>query len=106
MRDQASLCKPQALAASISERSTLGAGRSELPLWQLLLEPLLHSYYTTPAQPRPRPIEGRLLNFILAHALNEIKQALSDWEWPSIRRRVVAGMPEWNKEELLKRQFA
>lgn len=43
---------------------------------------------------------------ILKEHEDEIKQALFDWAWPSIRRRVIYGMPEWYKEELLKAQFA
>lgn len=36
---------------------------------------------------------------------DEIKQQLFDWAWPQLRRAVTKGMPEWYKEELLKRQF-
>jgi hypothetical protein len=36
---------------------------------------------------------------------DEIKRELFDWAWPQLRRMVTKGMPEWYKEELLKRQF-
>lgn len=36
----------------------------------------------------------------------EILEALWAWAWPSIRRMTTHGLPEWYKEELLKRQFA
>jgi hypothetical protein len=36
---------------------------------------------------------------------DEIKKELFDWAWPQLRRMVIKGMPEWYKEELLKRQF-
>lgn len=34
-----------------------------------------------------------------------IKEKLFAWAWPKIRRGVCAGLPEWYKDELLKRQF-
>lgn len=37
--------------------------------------------------------------------LDFMKQKLFEWAWPQIRRGIVAGMPEWYKEELLKKQF-
>jgi hypothetical protein len=36
---------------------------------------------------------------------DEIKAALFAWAWPHIRRMTTRGMPEWYKEELLKKQF-
>jgi hypothetical protein len=33
---------------------------------------------------------------------DEIKERLWQWAWPHLRRMVVAGMPEWYKEKLLK----
>lgn len=35
----------------------------------------------------------------------EIKERLYRFAWPHIRRKVTAGLPEWYKDELLKRQF-
>lgn len=35
----------------------------------------------------------------------EIKQKLYDFAWPQVRRMVTRGLPEWYKEQLLKRQF-
>ena len=37
---------------------------------------------------------------------DEIKAKLWAWAWPHLRRRLLYGMPEWYKEELLKQQFA
>ena len=37
---------------------------------------------------------------------DEITQALWDWAWPAIKRMTTRGLPEWYKDELLKRQFA
>ena len=34
-----------------------------------------------------------------------IKQKLFDWAWPHIQRGVMAGLPEWYKEQLMKKQF-
>ena len=42
---------------------------------------------------------------ILREYQEEIQQALFIWAWPQIRRIVTAGLPEWYKEQLLKRQF-
>jgi len=36
---------------------------------------------------------------------DEIKERLYKWAWPHIRRVVTRGLPEWYKDELLKRQF-
>lgn len=44
-------------------------------------------------------------NDIEKECAEEIKERLYSWAWSHIRRRVVAGMPEWYKEELLKKQF-
>lgn len=35
-----------------------------------------------------------------------IKQKLYEWAWPHIRRKVIAGLPEWYKDQLLQQQFA
>lgn len=34
-----------------------------------------------------------------------IKQFLWDWAWPHLSRRSIAGLPEWYKDELMKKQF-
>lgn len=36
---------------------------------------------------------------------DEIKEKLYAWAWPHIRRKVVSGLPEWYKGELLNSQF-
>ena len=36
---------------------------------------------------------------------NEIMRVLWKWAWPHLERRLTAGLPEWYKELLLKRQF-
>lgn len=40
-----------------------------------------------------------------AECADEIKEALFKWAWPQIQRGVIRGLPEWYKNELLKRQF-
>lgn len=56
----------------------------------------------------PRDI-GPLLNAvppdIEKECAAEIKDALWNWAWPHIRRMATRGLPEWWKDELLKRQF-
>ena len=37
--------------------------------------------------------------------VEEIKAILWAWAWPKVRRGLTRGLPEWYKEELLKRQF-
>ncbi|MCR4307368.1 MAG: RNA ligase family protein, partial [Candidatus Berkelbacteria bacterium] len=37
--------------------------------------------------------------------VNEIKESLYRWAWPHIRRGLNRGLPEWYKEELVKKQF-
>ncbi len=37
---------------------------------------------------------------------DEIKERLYKYAWPQIRRKITHGLPEWYKDELLKRQFA
>lgn len=34
-----------------------------------------------------------------------IKTKLYEWAWPQIKRGVIAGVPEWYKDQLVKRQF-
>lgn len=34
-----------------------------------------------------------------------IKTKLYEWAWPHIKRGVIAGVPEWYKDQLVKRQF-
>lgn len=46
----------------------------------------------------PRDVEG--------DSADEIKEKLWRWAWPKVRRGIVAGLPAWYKELLLKRQFA
>lgn len=38
-------------------------------------------------------------------AADEIRERLYAWAWPHIRRMVSRGLPEWYKDQLLKRQF-
>jgi hypothetical protein len=35
----------------------------------------------------------------------ELKEKLLAWAWPRLRRAVTRGLPEWYKEQLLKKQF-
>lgn len=42
---------------------------------------------------------------VLAECEAEIRESLFKWAWPNIQRRVVAGLPEWYKQELLEGQF-
>lgn len=56
----------------------------------------------------PRDI-GALMKEVAAdiekECAEEIKEKLWRWAWPHIRRGVVAGLPGWYKDELLKKQF-
>lgn len=57
----------------------------------------------------PRDI-GALMKEVPEDVLKEceadIKEDLFKWAWPQLRRMVGRGLPEWYKEELLKRQFS
>lgn len=57
----------------------------------------------------PRDI-SKLIHEIPADVLKEceadIKDALFAWAWPHLRRGITRGVPEWYKDQLLKRQFA
>ena len=52
---------------------------------------------------------GKLIPEVIADVQKEcedaIKQRLFDWAWKDLKRKVIAGLPEWYKEELLKKQF-
>ncbi len=56
----------------------------------------------------PRDI-GPLLNAVPPDIEKEcradIEKSLWEWAWPHIRRMATRGLPEWWKDELLKRQF-
>lgn len=36
---------------------------------------------------------------------DEIAKALFDWAWPKVRRSVCRGLPDWYKDQLLRKQF-
>jgi hypothetical protein len=42
---------------------------------------------------------------VLAECKEEIKEALFNYAWPKIARRLTAGLPEWYKKELMALQF-
>jgi hypothetical protein len=42
---------------------------------------------------------------VLKECVDEIKKDLFDWAWPQLRRTMIKGLPEWYKEELLKKAF-
>lgn len=42
---------------------------------------------------------------VLKECEDEIKEALWKWAWPKIQRGMLAGLPEWWKEELARSQF-
>jgi hypothetical protein len=42
---------------------------------------------------------------VVEEEIEFMKEKLFDWAWPQIRRGIIAGLPEWYKEQLLKRQF-
>lgn len=42
---------------------------------------------------------------VLKECEDEIKASLFKYAWPHIQRKITAGLPEWYKEELLKKQF-
>jgi len=44
-------------------------------------------------------------NDILEEEADNIKNALFKWAWPHISRMVTNGLPEWYKDQLLKRSF-
>jgi hypothetical protein len=56
----------------------------------------------------PRDI-GKLIKEVPTDIKKECEQEIKDrlyaWAWPQIQRKVTAGLPEWYKDELLKRQF-
>lgn len=56
----------------------------------------------------PRDI-GALMKEVPAdierECVEEIKDRLYQYAWPHIRRKVTMGLPEWYKDELLKKQF-
>ncbi len=52
---------------------------------------------------------GLLMKEVQLDTLDEcsadIKEDLFKWAWPKVRRSLVGGLPEWYKEQLLKKQF-
>lgn len=43
---------------------------------------------------------------VLKECKEEILADVFEWLWPQLRRGLTSGLPEWYKEELLKKQFA
>lgn len=56
----------------------------------------------------PRDI-GKLMKEVPVDVEGEegeyIKEKLFDWAWPHVKRGIIGGLPEWYKEQLLKKQF-
>jgi hypothetical protein len=52
---------------------------------------------------------GRLMAEVPKDVLKECEAAIKDelfaWAWPQLRRRLTHGLPEWYKDQLLKKQF-
>jgi hypothetical protein len=52
---------------------------------------------------------GRLLKEVGSdvhkECADEIRDKLFKWAWPHVQRKITAGLPEWYKDELLKKQF-
>ena len=73
--------------------------------WQ---KALIHLKERGQIQSDPRDI-GLLMKEVPEDVLKEceadIKEELFKWAWPQLRRRLNYGLPEWYKEELLKKQF-
>lgn len=69
---------------------------------------LIHLKERGEVQHDPRDI-GALMkevpDDVAKECTDEIKEDLFKWAWPQLRRMVGRGLPEWYKEELLKRQF-
>jgi hypothetical protein len=42
---------------------------------------------------------------VLAECKDDIASALFQWAWPQLNRKIVAGLPEWYKQELASDQF-
>lgn len=42
---------------------------------------------------------------VLKECEGAIRDRLFEWAWPHIQRKIVAGLPQWWKEELVKKQF-
>lgn len=43
---------------------------------------------------------------VLKECAEEIKESIFQWVWPQFRRGIVRGLPEWYKDQLLKKQFS
>jgi hypothetical protein len=73
--------------------------------WQ---KALIHLRERNEIQNDPRDI-GALMKEVPEDVLKECEQEIKDelfkWCWPQLRRSLNRGLPEWYKEELLKRQF-
>lgn len=56
----------------------------------------------------PRDI-GKILKEVVtdigSDSMEEMKDRLFKYAWPQIKRKLTAGLPEWYKDELLKKQF-
>ena len=51
------------------------------------------------------PLMKEVNKDVLAECAGEIKEKLFDYAWKHVSRKIVAGLPEWYKQELLKAQF-
>lgn len=69
---------------------------------------VIHLRERSEIEDSPRDI-GKLMAEVPADLLKECEQEIRDklfeWAWPQLRRSVARGLPEWYKEELMKKQF-
>lgn len=83
----------------------IGAQYSSQARWQ---KAVIHLAEAGKLEHSPRDI-GYLIpevpKDIAKECTEEIKSALFEWAWPQLKRAVIRGLPEWYKEQLLKRQF-
>lgn len=83
----------------------LSASYGTAARWQ---KALIHLKERGLIQNDPRDI-GQLMKEVPEDVARECEQAIKDdlykWAWPQLRRIVGRGLPEWYKEQLLKKQF-
>lgn len=74
--------------------------------WRKSIQHLAEAGKLTDSPKDIGPLLGEVQGDILAECQDEIKERLFKWAWPHIKRKSVAGLPEWYKGHLLEMQFS
>lgn len=85
--------------------SLLKAKYSTVPRWQKAVQHLTEAGKITGDLADIGLLMKEVPEDVLRECEDQIKADLFDWMWPQLRRGLAAGLPEWYKDQLVRKQF-